>query len=88
MRQIRSEIVLFISLNKGGTGSTSWEYRQEHPEMGKHFNKCMIFFSLYLAQMFLDNYDFSAFTSIVDMGGGEGSLLASILKVYKYMESF
>jgi len=48
----------------------------------------MIFFSLYLAQMFLDNYDFSAFTSIVDMGGGEGSLLASILKVYKYMESF
>ena len=67
---------------KDATGLTSWEYRQEHPEMGKHFNKHMTFFSSYLAQMFLDNYDFSAFKSIVDIGGGQGSLLASILKVY------
>ncbi len=67
---------------KKATGLTSWEYRQEHPEIGKHFNKHMTFLSSYLAQMFLDNYDFSAFKSIVDIGGGQGSFLASILKVY------
>ncbi len=67
---------------KKATGFTSWEYRQNNPEMGKHFNKHMTFFSSYLAQMLLDNYDFSAFRSIVDIGGGQGSLLANILKAY------
>jgi len=67
---------------KDANGLNSWKYRQEHPEIGKHFNKHMTFFSSDMAQNLLDNYDFSAFNSIVDLGGGQGTLLASILKVY------
>ncbi|MCW5211361.1 methyltransferase [Desulfobulbus sp. TB] len=67
---------------KDATGFSTWEYLQEYPEKAKLFNKNMTFFSSELAPVILDNYDFSAFKSVVDMGGGEGLLLANILNAY------
>lgn len=70
---------------KDANGFAAWEYLQEHPEQAKLFNKTMTFFSSELAPVILDNYDFSAFKSIVDLGGGEGLLLASILNAYPHL---
>jgi 2-polyprenyl-3-methyl-5-hydroxy-6-metoxy-1,4-benzoquinol methylase len=61
------------------TGFNSWEYRQHYPEIGELFNRHMSIFTSDSDQI-LNCYDFSAFKSIVDIGGGIGVLLQKILE--------
>lgn len=56
-----------------------WEYLAEHPDESETFNEGMTGFSRMEADAVVKAYDFSRFGTIVDVGGGHGSLLCSIL---------
>jgi hypothetical protein len=51
-----------------------------HPEEGSIFNAAMIAKSRRAVQAVADAYDWSAFRTIADVGGGRGHLLAAILE--------
>ena len=61
-------------------GRTKWQYMTEHPEEAAIFNAAMSSFSFVVANAIVEAYDFSGSRTIVDVGGGDGSLLTAILK--------
>lgn len=56
-----------------------WEYLAQHPEESATFNDGMTGFSQGEAAAAVKAYDFSKFGTVVDVGGGHGWLLCSIL---------
>lgn len=71
------------------TGSTAckkvhglevWEFLARNPEPAEVFNRAMTSFSLMAVPPILESYDFSEVSTLVDIGGGQGILLAGILK--------
>jgi hypothetical protein len=60
-------------------GVSSWEYRLEHPEDNAIFNAAMTGNTRGVAEAVVAAYDFSPFARIVDVGGGQGQLLGSVL---------
>ena len=60
-------------------GIDAWTYRREHPEEQVIFDSAMTGNSRSEAQAVLDAYDFSRFGCVVDVGGGQGVLLKTIL---------
>jgi O-methyltransferase domain len=63
-----------------------WQYYDAHPEAGAVFDKAMTDFSLLINHAIVSAYDFSAVSTIVDVGGGHGSLLNAILTAYPQIE--
>lgn len=61
-------------------GIEVFPYYAEHPESAEPFNQAMTNYSEVVSQMLRKVYDFSPFQKIIDVGGGHGSLLTSILK--------
>ena len=61
-------------------GKTSFDWFAENPEISKGFNLAMSEHTKIVAPTILAVYDFSKFEKIVDLGGGNGTLLAAILK--------
>jgi hypothetical protein len=61
-------------------GMSGWEYRQLHPEEGAIFDRAMSENTRRLAADVLAAFDFGRFGTIVDVGGGQGALLAAILR--------
>jgi hypothetical protein len=59
--------------------TTVWEYRQAHPEEDAIFNAAMTALSAGVVEAIVQSYDFSRMDMLVDVGGGEGVLLAAIL---------
>lgn len=73
------------------TGKTGFEkaqgmplfyYLAQHPEAASLFNETMVGFHSQEPPAIAAAYDFSTFKTIVDIGGGMGSLLAAILTRY------
>jgi len=60
----------------------SWISKPENRDEAAVFNNAMTNISEMCTPAFLEAYDFSAFTKIVDVGGGHGALLRSILHAY------
>jgi hypothetical protein len=60
-------------------GTTVWEYRAARPEEGAVFNAAMTDLAAGVAETVAQSYDFSGIEVLVDVGGGEGALLAAIL---------
>jgi len=60
-------------------GVDTWTYRANRPDLGDLFNRAMAANSMREQASILGAYDFSAFEMIVDVGGGNGTLLAAIL---------
>jgi hypothetical protein len=56
-----------------------WEHRAAHPEEGEIFDAAMTGLSAPVAEAIVQSYDFSNISVLVDVGGGEGGLLATIL---------
>jgi SAM-dependent methyltransferase len=56
-----------------------FDYLREHPEDAAVFDQAMIGASRQLIAAILDVYDFGRFRTVVDVGGGNGALLAMIL---------
>jgi hypothetical protein len=61
-------------------GVNVWEYRAQHPEDARIFDDAMASFTAASNDAILSGYDFSPFSTIVDVGGGDGGLIAAILK--------
>jgi hypothetical protein len=63
-------------------GMSVWEYRAQHPDDARIFDEAMASFTAAGNEAILAAYDFSPFRKIVDVGGGDGSLIAGILKTH------
>jgi hypothetical protein len=67
-------------------GMDVWTHRAQRPEEGAYFDRAMQSRLHLQAAALLDAYDFGRFRRIVDVGGGNGSLLAAILGRYEGVE--
>jgi len=63
-------------------GMGIFEYYQDHPEDSKFFNEAMTSISKMDTTAVCNAFDFSNFSTIVDVGGGHGYLLAGILNAH------
>lgn len=66
-------------------GTDVWTYRAGKPEESAIFDRAMADISARLLRSLVTFYDFGRFDSIVDVGGGNGTLLAALLGVYPTM---
>jgi hypothetical protein len=60
-------------------GEGVWEYRARDPAEGAAFDAAMAALSRHVAEAAIEAYDFAAFTTVADIGGGNGTLLATLL---------
>jgi hypothetical protein len=60
-------------------GTDAWTYRMQHPDEQAVFDSAMTGNSRTEAQAVVEAYDFSRFGCVVDIGGGQGRLLRTIL---------
>jgi hypothetical protein len=60
-------------------GVSVWEHRAGHPHDGAVFDAAMAAATQGSTAALLDAYDFGRFTSVVDVGGGQGAFLAALL---------
>jgi hypothetical protein len=63
-------------------GTDVWTYRTQHPEESPVFDRAMTDLTRRVHAEVLDAYDFGRFGTIVDVGGGQGALLAAILDAH------
>ena len=61
-------------------GMDPFDYMAQHPDEAANFDAAMADFTKHIATEVVAAYDFSPFRRIVDVGGGNGALLAGILK--------
>jgi len=61
-------------------GKDIWAYFKENPAQGALFNNSMSGMTRVVHEAILANYDFSVFKKVIDVGGGHGALITSILK--------
>jgi hypothetical protein len=66
-------------------GKAYFDYLAENPDPARVFNDAMTGFSASVSAAVKDAYDFTGITKLVDVGGGHGVLLASILQKYPQM---
>jgi ubiquinone/menaquinone biosynthesis C-methylase UbiE len=60
----------------------NWQYWAGHDEHAQVFNRAMSEMTAVIEPAVLSICDFSPFTTIVDIGGGRGTLMSSILRAY------
>jgi hypothetical protein len=63
-------------------GAPLYAYLEQHVAAAAVFQEAMSGFSRQEAAAIIAAYDFTAFTHVVDVGGGQGSLLAALLTAY------
>ena len=61
-------------------GMRNWEFWATHPEHAQIFNRGMSEVTAIMEPAIQAVYDFAGFKKIVDVGGGRGTLIASILR--------
>ncbi len=66
-------------------GKPAFEYLASNAAEGEVFNKAMTSFSGMTVPAILEAYDFSSIQTLVDVGGGQGYMLCSILRKYPEM---
>jgi hypothetical protein len=67
-------------------GMEPFPYLVQHPELARIFNNAMTSFSLMSAPTVTAAYDFSSIKKLVDVAGGHGLLISSILKANPHMQ--
>ncbi len=60
-------------------GMSSWEWLDQQPEFAAIFNDAMTSVSEFAVAPVVAAYDFSPFSTVVDVGGGHGRLLSAIV---------
>ena len=63
-------------------GQAPFEYLSQHPEDARVFDEGMTSMSSTSSAAVAEAYDFSSFRTLMDLGGGNGALLAAILSKY------
>jgi hypothetical protein len=61
-------------------GKPVFQFLSEHPDKAKIFDEAMVGVHGAETQAMLDAYDFSSIGTLVDIGGGNGSVLSSVLR--------
>ena len=61
-------------------GETVYDYCQNHDWSGDVFINAMSFLTEHTVDSVLDVYDFSPFKTVMDVGGGQGGLIARVVK--------
>ena len=61
-------------------GTDPWTFRSQRPELSSAFDRAMAANARQTSSSLLSGFDFSRFDAIVDVGGGNGALLAAILQ--------
>jgi len=61
-------------------GMRNWQYFAAHPETGAGFQAAMASLTAGVSGSVAGSYDFSRFPVVADIGGGDGTLLAEILR--------
>jgi hypothetical protein len=67
-------------------GTGVFEYFSSHPELSKIFNDAMTGFSATIIPAVLEAYDFTGINTLVDIAGGHGAVLTSVLQKYPTMK--
>ena len=62
------------------TGKGLFDYVAENPEVAAAFHDTMARTTRIIAPIIVDGYDFSAFRKVIDVGGGDGTLISTILQ--------
>nr|WP_315034431.1 methyltransferase [uncultured Chryseobacterium sp.] len=60
-------------------GMNIWEYYKQYPEKGENFGRGMTGLSGMALKGMVENYNFTPYKQIVDIGGGNGTLMYTIL---------
>ena len=66
-------------------GTDVWTHRAAHPEHNEVFNDNMTMLSSMVADAVAAAYDFRGMSTVVDVGGGHGILLAAILERHPHL---
>ena len=66
-------------------GMSTFEYFEEHPEAGALFNQAMTGNTAGAGTSIVDAYDFSGIERVVDVAGGHGQMLATVLQAHPSM---
>lgn len=70
---------------KDVNGCEQWEYFRRHPDIGEIFNKGISARTSQVTSALLQSYDFSQFETLIDVGGGLGTVLAAILNEFPHL---
>jgi DNA-binding transcriptional ArsR family regulator len=63
-------------------GTSFFDYLSANPELSERFNSAMRQGTSLAAEQLLRHYDFGPFSTVADIGGGDGTLLAAVLQAY------
>jgi SAM-dependent methyltransferase len=63
-------------------GQGAFDYLAQHPDESEVFNEGMTGFTSRIAAAVAEAYDFSRFGTVVDVGGGHGVMMTTILKAF------
>ena len=63
-------------------GEPAFDYLGKYPDLSAVFNEGMTGFTSNIAPAVAEAYNFAAFKTVVDVGGGHGALLNAILQAY------
>jgi O-methyltransferase domain/Dimerisation domain len=66
-------------------GQSFYEYLQEHPAAGAVFQAAMSGSSAEEAAAILAAYDFAPAATVIDVGGGQGALVAALLQAHPHL---
>jgi len=66
-------------------GMDAWSYREARPESNAVFNDAMTANTYAVAQAVAEAYDFTARRCVVDVGGGQGTLLEAVLARHQHL---
>ncbi|MET1058616.1 MAG: methyltransferase [Nocardioides sp.] len=66
-------------------GTDVWSHRETHPNHNATFNDNMTMLSSLVADAVATAYDFGGLSTVVDVGGGHGILLATILSRHPHL---
>jgi hypothetical protein len=60
-------------------GVDAWEFRATHPDAAERFDRAMVDLARRANRATIEEFDFSRYGTVVDVGGGRGALLAAVL---------
>ena len=66
-------------------GVDAWTYRAAHPAENEIFNQNMTALTSRVAGSVAESYDFSRLSTVVDVGGGQGLLLETVLERHPHL---
>jgi hypothetical protein len=90
--QYQAWLDIVHSVKAGGTGFARkfgrefFAYLREHPNAAAKFHRAMSDLTMMRVQDVLQRYDFSLAKVVLDVGGGDGSLLLAILDAYPHLQ--